>query len=101
MYTRTRPDLIKVVNPPSVREVTGWICRHPDHVVERDTLLDRCPHWPPPPSRCVHSPTCLLVTMRRGIPLRRPARQAGRTVAPRPGVLIHGSGNQADPIATL
>jgi transposase len=45
---RTRPDLIKVVKPPSVREVTGWICRHPDHVVERDTdrlrtLLDRCP----------------------------------------------------------
>jgi hypothetical protein len=48
---RTRPDLIKVVKPPSVREVTGWICRHPDHVAERDTdrlraLLDRCPELP-------------------------------------------------------
>lgn len=33
---RTRPDLNKVTKPPSVREVTGWICRHPDHLVERD-----------------------------------------------------------------
>ena len=37
-----------MVKPPSVREVTGWICRHPDHLVERDTdrlqaILDRCP----------------------------------------------------------
>lgn len=37
-----------VTKPPLVREVTGWICRHPDHLVERDTdrlraLLDRCP----------------------------------------------------------
>ncbi|UQU64627.1 ISL3 family transposase [Couchioplanes caeruleus] len=45
---RARPDLSTVVKPPSVREVTGWICRHPDHLVERDSdrlraLLDRCP----------------------------------------------------------
>jgi transposase len=45
---RTRPDLSKVAKPPSVREVTGWICRHPDHLVERDTdrlraVLERCP----------------------------------------------------------
>jgi hypothetical protein len=37
-----------VVKPPSVREVTGWICRHPDHLVEQDTdrlhaIFDRCP----------------------------------------------------------
>ena len=45
---RTHPDLRKTVKPPSVREVTGWICTHPDHLVEHDahrlgTLLDRCP----------------------------------------------------------
>jgi transposase len=45
---RIRPGLTKVIKPPSVREVTGWICRHPDHLVERDThrlqtVLDRCP----------------------------------------------------------
>ena len=45
---RTRPDLSKMAKPPSVREVTGWICRHPDHLVERDTgrlqaILERCP----------------------------------------------------------
>ncbi|GAA0587724.1 ISL3-like element IS469 family transposase [Paractinoplanes ferrugineus] len=45
---RTRPDLGKMAKPPSVREVTGWICRHPDHLVERDTdrleaFLGRCP----------------------------------------------------------
>jgi transposase len=44
----TRPDLSKATKPSSVREVTGWICRHPDHLVERDTdrlqaILDRCP----------------------------------------------------------
>src|SRR4051794_30970086 len=27
-HHRTRPDLAKVVKPPSVRQVTGWICRH-------------------------------------------------------------------------
>lgn len=45
---RTRPDLSKVAKSPSVREVTGWICRHPDHLVERDAdrlraVLERCP----------------------------------------------------------
>lgn len=45
---RTRPNLSVVTKPPSVREVTGWICRHPDHLVEQDTgrlraVLDRCP----------------------------------------------------------
>ncbi|AEV86806.1 transposase [Actinoplanes sp. SE50] len=45
---RARPDLSVMVKLPSVREVTGWICRHPDHLVERDSdrlraLLDRCP----------------------------------------------------------
>ncbi|WP_067500575.1 ISL3 family transposase [Actinoplanes sp. TFC3] len=45
---RTRPDLSKIAKPPSVREVTGWICRHPDHLVERDAdrlraILQRCP----------------------------------------------------------
>jgi transposase len=43
-----RPDLSAVVKPPSIRKVTGWIWRRPDHLVERDTvrlrtLLDRCP----------------------------------------------------------
>jgi transposase len=45
---RIRPELSKVAKPPSVREVTGWICRHPDHLVERDTdqlraILERSP----------------------------------------------------------
>jgi transposase len=45
---RTHPDLNTTVKPVSVREVTGWICRHPDHLVERDArrlraILGRCP----------------------------------------------------------
>jgi transposase len=45
---RSRPDLTRVPRPPSVRQVTGWICRHPDNLVDRDTeqlrqILDRCP----------------------------------------------------------
>jgi hypothetical protein len=45
---RSKPDLTKVPRPPSVRQVTGWICRHPDNLVNRDTeqlqkILDRCP----------------------------------------------------------
>jgi hypothetical protein len=28
---RTSPNLSAVIKPPSVREVTGWICRHPDN----------------------------------------------------------------------
>jgi transposase len=45
---RSRPDLTSVPRPPSVRQVTGWICRHPDNLVNRDTdqlqkILDRCP----------------------------------------------------------
>jgi hypothetical protein len=45
---RSRPDLTCVPRPPSVRQVTGWICRHPDNLVSRDTeqlqkILDRCP----------------------------------------------------------
>jgi transposase len=37
-----------VPRPPSVRQVTGWICRHPDNLDRRDTeklqqILDRCP----------------------------------------------------------
>lgn len=45
---RTRPDLTTVRRPRSVRQVTGWICRHPDNLVQRATeqlqaILDRCP----------------------------------------------------------
>jgi transposase len=37
-----------VPRPPSARQVTGWICRHPDNLVRRDTeqlqkILGRCP----------------------------------------------------------
>ncbi len=44
---RTKPDLARVPRPPSVRQVTGWICRHPDNLVSRDTeqlrkILNRC-----------------------------------------------------------
>lgn len=45
---RIHPDLSTTVKPVSVREVTGWICRHPDHLVARDAgrlraILGRCP----------------------------------------------------------
>ncbi|BEL05731.1 ISL3 family transposase [Actinoplanes sichuanensis] len=45
---RSRPDLTRAPRPPSVRQVTGWICRHPDNLVSRDTeqlrnILGRCP----------------------------------------------------------
>lgn len=43
---QTRPT--GVPRLPSVRQVTGWICRHPDSLVSRDTeqlqnVLNRCP----------------------------------------------------------
>lgn len=34
---RNRPDLTRVPRSPSVRQVTGWICRHPDNLIDRDT----------------------------------------------------------------
>jgi transposase len=42
----TRPPLPPP--PPTVRQATGWICRHPDNLTDHDTsklaaLLDRCP----------------------------------------------------------
>ncbi|MEV6306950.1 ISL3 family transposase [Actinoplanes sp. NPDC051861] len=45
---RSKPDLTRAPRPPSVRQVTGWVCRHPDNLVSRDTeqlqsILDRCP----------------------------------------------------------
>ncbi len=45
---RMKPDLERVRRPASVREVTGWICRHPDNLVEHDSqrlqaILERCP----------------------------------------------------------
>lgn len=45
---RSRPDLTSAPRPPSVRQVTGWICRHPDNLVSRDAeqlgkILGRCP----------------------------------------------------------
>ncbi|GIJ51361.1 transposase [Virgisporangium aliadipatigenens] len=45
---RTRPELASTIRPPTVRQVTGWICRHPDNLGDRDTqrlqgILDRCP----------------------------------------------------------
>ena len=45
---RSKPDLTRVRRPPSARQVTGWICRHPDNLVDRDsqqlqTILHRCP----------------------------------------------------------
>ena len=45
---RSRTALTTTPRPRSVRQVTGWICRHPDNLVDRDTvqlrqILDRCP----------------------------------------------------------
>ncbi|MEU4625099.1 ISL3 family transposase [Actinoplanes sp. NPDC023801] len=45
---RSRPDLTSLPRPPSVLQVTRWICRHPDNLVSRDTeqlwkILGRCP----------------------------------------------------------
>ena len=45
---RSKPDLTRAPRPPSARQVTGWICRHPDNLVSCDTeklrkILDRCP----------------------------------------------------------
>jgi Transposase len=44
---RSRPDRTRVLRPPSVRQVTGWICRCPDNLVGRDTeqlqqILEQC-----------------------------------------------------------
>ncbi|GAA3247471.1 ISL3 family transposase [Dactylosporangium siamense] len=45
---RSKPDLTSARRPPSVRQVTGWICRRPDDLADRDTvqlqaILQRCP----------------------------------------------------------
>ncbi|WP_433087494.1 hypothetical protein ACQP1P_16220 [Dactylosporangium sp. CA-052675] len=45
---RSKPDLTAVRRPPSVRQVTSWICRRPDDLADRDTeqlqsILQRCP----------------------------------------------------------
>ena len=45
---RSKPDLTTTPRPRSVRQVTGWICRHPDNLIDRDTeqlrqILQRCP----------------------------------------------------------
>ena len=45
---RARPDLRATPKPISTRQVTGWICRHPDNLTERDTsllaaILGNCP----------------------------------------------------------
>lgn len=45
---RTRPDLRTTPKPLSTRQVTGWICRHPDNLTDRDTkrltaILTNCP----------------------------------------------------------
>ena len=45
---RRKTDLTRAPRPPSVRQVTGWICRHPDNLVSRDAeqlckILNRCP----------------------------------------------------------
>jgi transposase len=45
---RARPDLRAIPKPLSIRQVTGWICRHPDNLPDRDTerltaILTSCP----------------------------------------------------------
>jgi hypothetical protein len=45
---RARPDLRTIPRPLSTRQVTGWTCRHPDNLTERDTtrlttVLGNCP----------------------------------------------------------
>jgi transposase len=45
---RARPDLRAIPKPLSTRQVTGWICRHPDNLTDRDTtrlttILGNCP----------------------------------------------------------
>jgi transposase len=47
-HYRSKPDLTPVRRPPSVRQVTGWICRRPDDLADRDTeqlqaIFERCP----------------------------------------------------------
>jgi len=41
---RLRPDLRTTPKPLSTRQVTGWICRHPDNLTDRLTaILANCP----------------------------------------------------------
>ncbi len=45
---RARPDLRAIPKPLSTRQVTGWICRHPDNLTDHDTtrlttILGNCP----------------------------------------------------------
>lgn len=45
---RARPDLRAIPKPLSTRQVTGWICAHPDNLTDRDTsrltaVLANCP----------------------------------------------------------
>jgi hypothetical protein len=58
---RTRPTLRAIPKPLSTRQVTGWICCHPDNLSDRDTthlttILDNCPSYEPQPSWCGPSP---------------------------------------------
>jgi hypothetical protein len=48
LQTCSAPDLPQRSAPPSVRRVTGWICRRPDNLTDDDrhaltALLDQCP----------------------------------------------------------